>query len=62
MDLKQIRDMTSQDIPIDETNLDRESLNIQKLHNKYLNILHDEKLVFHKYRIDIIQERWMKKP
>lgn len=52
MDLKQIRDMASQDIPIDETNLDRESLKIPKLHNKYLNILHDEKLVLHKYKIE----------
>ena len=45
--------MASQDIPIDETNLDRESLNIPKLHNKYLNILHDEKLVLHKYKIEL---------
>lgn len=53
MDLKQIREMVSEDMPIDETSLDRESLNIPLLHNKYLNILHDEKLLLHKYNIDL---------
>lgn len=53
MDLKQIREMVSEDMPIDQTSLDRESLNIPLLHNKYLNILHDEKLVLHKYNIDL---------
>jgi hypothetical protein len=52
MDLKQIRDMAEKDLPIDETSLDRESLRIPLLHNKYLNILHDEKLLLQKYRID----------
>lgn len=52
MDLKQIREMTEKDLPIDETSLDRESLRIPLLHNKYLNILHDEKLLLQKYRID----------
>ena len=45
--------MVAQDSPIDETCLDKESLNIPKLHNKYLNILHDEKLLLHKYRVDL---------
>ena len=53
MDLKQIRDMVGQDMPIDETCLDRESLNVPRLHSKYLNILHDEKLILHKYKIDL---------
>lgn len=52
MDLKQIREMADKDLPIDETSLDRESLRIPLLHNKYLNILHDEKLLLQKYRID----------
>jgi len=52
MDLKQIREMAEKDLPIDETSLDRESLRIPLLHNKYLNILHDEKLLLQKYRID----------
>jgi hypothetical protein len=52
MDLKQIREMAEKDLPIDETSLDKESLNVPRLHNKYLNILHDEKLLLQKYRID----------
>jgi hypothetical protein len=55
MDLKQIRDMVEKDMPIDETCLDKESLNIPRLHNKYLNILQDEKLVLHKYKIDFFK-------
>jgi len=42
----------SKDLPIDETSLDRESLNIPNLHNKYLNILHDEKLILFKYKLE----------
>jgi hypothetical protein len=55
MDIKQIRDMVEKDMPIDETCLDKESLNIPRLHNKYLNILQDEKLVLHKYKIDFFK-------
>lgn len=60
MDLKQIREMVAQDTPIDETNLDRESLNIPKLHNKYLNILHDEKLILQKYKIELYKLQKLK--
>lgn len=52
MDLKTIREMAIDDLPIDETCLDRESLNVPKLHNKYLNILHDEKLVLYKHKTE----------
>lgn len=52
MNLEQIREMASKDLPIDETSLDRESLNIPNLHNKYLNILHDEKLVLFKHKLE----------
>ena len=52
MNLEQIREMASKDLPIDETSLDRESLNIPNLHNKYLNILHDEKLILFKYKLE----------
>lgn len=60
MDLKQIRDMVGQDMPIDETCLDRESLNVPRLHSKYLNILHDEKLILHKYKIDLYKLQKLK--
>ena len=47
--------MVEKDMPIDEACLDKESLNIPRLHNKYLNILQDEKLVLHKYKIDFFK-------
>jgi hypothetical protein len=52
MDLKQIREMTEKDLPIDETCLDKESLNIPRLHNKYLILLQDEKLILQKHKIE----------
>lgn len=61
MELKQIREMVSEDLPIDETCLDKESLNIPKLHNKYLNILHEERLILHKYKLDhrkLLKIKW----
>jgi hypothetical protein len=60
MNLNTIREMVSQDIPIDETSLDKESLNIPKLHNKYLNILHDEKLLLQKYKIELYKMEKLK--
>jgi hypothetical protein len=53
MDLKQIREMVAVDMPIDQANLDAASLEIPLLHNKYLNILHDEKLLLHKFNIEL---------
>ena len=48
MNLNEIREMVSNDIIIDETNLDQESLKTPQLHNKYLIFFSDEKLILKK--------------
>ena len=48
MKLEDIRRMVKKDCIIDDTELDIESLKIPQLHNKYLNIYHDEKLLLSK--------------
>jgi len=52
MDLRKIREMVTKDMPIDGTELDLESLKIPQLHNKYLNLYSDEKLVAKKLEFD----------
>lgn len=53
MDMNEIKKMVEKDMPIDGTILDIESINIPQLHNKYLNLYTDEKLVFKKLRGDL---------
>ena len=48
MKLEDIRAMVERDIDIDKTELGDESARIPQLHNKYLNIFHDERLVLNK--------------
>lgn len=60
--LKDIRKMVESDIQIDKTELDKESLNIPQLHNKYLCILLDEKLILKKYQSDyniLKKNKWL---
>jgi hypothetical protein len=45
MKLEKIRDMVAKDLSLNETELDTESIKIPQLHNKYLNLLFDEKLL-----------------
>ena len=52
MDLSDIRKLVAEDMPIDDTELDIESMTIPQLHNKYLNIYLDEKLVLQKLNND----------
>jgi hypothetical protein len=52
MRLEQIREMVERDIPIDKTELGDESARIPQLHNKYLNLFHDERLVLSKMNAD----------
>ena len=52
--------MTEQDMKIDDLNLDLESLRTPQIHNKYLNILHDESLTLHKQMIDLKEMRRLK--
>ena len=53
MRLEQIREMVERDIPIDKTELGDESARIPQLHNKYLNLFHDERLVLSKMTADL---------
>ena len=44
MNLSDLRQMVSEDMAIDDTEPDIESLRTPQLHNKYLNLFHDERL------------------
>ena len=44
MNLNELRAMVSKDMVMDDTELDIESLRTPQLHNKYLNMYHDERL------------------
>lgn len=48
MKLEDIRAAIEKDIAIDKTELGDESANIPQLHNKYLNMFHDERLMLQK--------------
>ena len=52
MQLDQIKNMYDRDSQIDGTELDIESIKLPQLHNKYLNLLQDEKLVLRKLIAD----------
>jgi len=52
MELSEIRKLVEKDMPIDDTELDIASMAIPQLHNKYLNIYMDEKLVLQKLNSD----------
>mgnify|MGYP003655256270 FL=1 len=52
MELSEIRNLVAKDMPIDDTELDIASTAIPQLHNKYLNIFLDEKLVLQKLNSD----------
>jgi hypothetical protein len=61
MELSNIKQMASKDMPIDGTELDIESLKIPQLHNKYLNMFHDEKLILCKTETDyksLLRTKW----
>lgn len=47
-------------MPIDDTELDIESMNIPQLHSKYLNIYMDEKLLLQKINSDYYRLKKMK--
>lgn len=60
--LTDLKLMIEQDMKIDSTSLDRESLNIPQLHNKYLCMMMDEKLILKKYESDIAilkKNKWL---
>ena len=57
MRLEDIRKQVETDIEIDHTELDKEAIKTPQLHNKYLIILNDEKLIHFKYDSDFKRMR-----
>ena len=53
MTLDEIRNMTKNDLTMDETELEIESMKTPQLHNKYLIIFTDEKLILGKMESDL---------
>lgn len=56
-----IRSMVSNDMVINDSELDTESLKIPQLHNKYLNLFHDERILLRKLEADkreLIRDKW----
>ena len=61
MELSEIRKLVKEDSVIDDAELDVESIKIPQLHNKYLNIFHDEKLILLKTEAEyksMLRIRW----
>lgn len=52
MKLEDIKMAIEKDIDIDHTELDKEAIKTPQLHNKYMNILNDEKMLMFKYEDD----------
>tara|TARA_R100001594_G_C3982984_1_gene250547 strand:+ start:361 stop:795 length:435 start_codon:yes stop_codon:yes gene_type:complete len=62
MIFEDLKEMIKKDLVIDETSLDTESLNTPQLHNKYLNLLSNEKLILKKIDSDFFRlkkEKWL---
>ena len=56
-----IRKMVEKDMVIDDSELDLESLKIPQLHNKYLNLFHDERILLRKLEVErreLISDKW----
>jgi hypothetical protein len=61
MDIQTLKQELEKDLKINDAELDRESLKIPKIHNKYLNILHDEKMILQSLRLKkriMLREKW----
>ena len=61
MTLDELKIMVAEDMAIDDTELDLESLKIPQLHNKYLNLYMDEKLKLGKLESEckaLIRLKW----
>jgi|TARA_R110002096_G_scaffold353114_1_gene546404 hypothetical protein len=62
VNLSEIKIMVVEDIEFDETELDKESLRIPQLHNKYLVFLTDEKIMLEKYQQELrvlVRKKWL---
>ena len=60
MSFDKIKQMVLQDCEIDETQLDAESLRLPQLHNKYLNIYLDTKLILERKQNEFNRLRRLK--
>lgn len=61
MDIQTLKQELEKDLKINDAELDTESLKIPKIHNKYLNILHDEKILLQSLRLKkriMLREKW----
>lgn len=61
MNFEKIKEMAEKDLAIDDTELGNESTRIPQLHNKYLVIFHDERLVLRKTQADyrtLRKDKW----
>jgi len=61
MDIDTIKQMLQKDLHLNDAELDTESLRIPQLHSKYLNILHDEKLILQSLKVkkrNVLREKW----
>ena len=62
MTLDELRTMIKRDLTMDQTELDIESMKTPQLHNKYLILYMDEKLILGKYESDLNilkKEKWL---
>jgi len=62
MNIEDIRHMVNRDLKMDETELDLESMKTPQLHNKYLIIFTDEKLILGKLKSDfniLKKNKWL---
>tara|TARA_R100000900_G_scaffold53968_1_gene43717 strand:+ start:532 stop:966 length:435 start_codon:yes stop_codon:yes gene_type:complete len=62
MNLEDIRNMTKQDLIMDKTELDTESMKTPQIHNKYLIMYSDEKLILGKLQSDfsvLKRDKWL---
>lgn len=61
MNFDKIKEMAEKDLAVDDTELGNESTRIPQLHNKYLVIFHDERLVLRKTQADyrtLRKDKW----
>ena len=52
MTFDELKKMVAEDVVIDDTELDRESMRTPQLHNKYLSLYHDMRLIKRKYETE----------
>ena len=55
MNISTLRKMVEEDLKIDSAELDIASLRIPQLHNKYLNVFHDQRLLLKKLKGDLAE-------